>query len=92
MLFDDKKWKRIPVEQVLTRLSDRVVCVAQSIKRHLVSVGHLPSSVLDVIPNGVPTKELLRLPLRPMQTAPVLFSAGRLAYVKGYDLRWHEYL
>ncbi len=86
MLFEEKRWKRIPAERLLARVSDHVICVAQSIKEHLIEAGGLSAESLVVIPNGIIADDLFQNPLRPMGDAPVLFSAGRLARVKGYDL------
>ncbi|MEE8343291.1 MAG: glycosyltransferase, partial [Gammaproteobacteria bacterium] len=86
MPFEEKRWKRVPAEHLLTRLSDAVICVAQAIKDHLVDAGGLAAESLLVIPNGVAADNLLRLPIRTISDRPVVFSAGRLAKVKGYDL------
>jgi len=86
MPFEEKRWKRIPAERLLTQFSDRVVCVAGAIKDHLVQVGGLPAESLVVIPNGIETDELLKIPLRPIADPPRIFSAGRLYNVKGYDV------
>lgn len=86
MLFEEKKWKRMPAERLLARVSDRIICVAQCIKEHLIEAGGLIAETLVVIPNGVRADDLLGKQLRPMGNPPVLFSAGRLARVKGFDV------
>jgi len=86
MPFEEKRWKRVPAEHLLTRLSDAVICVAQAIKDHLIDAGGLAAESLLVIPNGVAADNLLQLPIRTISDRPVVFSAGRLAKVKGYDL------
>lgn len=86
MLFEEKRWKRMPAEGLLSRVTDRIICVSPSIKEHLSQAGGRITESLVVIPNGIATDDLLQIPLRPMGDPPLLFSAGRLARIKGYDV------
>lgn len=84
--FREKKCKRLPIEQLLVRATDRSICVSQAVKDHLIAEGHLPEDRLTVVSNGIAVNRFLHLPTGTPATPVRLVTVGRLAPVKGYDI------
>lgn len=84
--FAEKKWKRLLVEKSLTPFTDRVICVAESVRQHLMDVGNLEAQKMVVIPNSI---EIEKFPFKTkiQFNSPVrILGLGRLEKVKGWDI------
>lgn len=84
--FGKKKWKRLPIEKALARVTDRTVCVSQAVKDHLLNAGGMSPEKMVVIPNGVDTKPFESLAPQRMSLPASLITVARLARVKGHDI------
>ena len=84
--FGEKKWKRLPVERILTGVTHRIVCVSTSVKDHLVNIGGLPEKKISVIPNAIDTTPFESIAPRKIGLPARLITVGRLARVKGQDI------
>lgn len=84
--FRKKKWKRLPMEKVLTRVTDRIVCVSAAVRDHLIQTARLPKKKMVVIPNGIETAPFDTIPPARLETPARLISVGRLTRVKGQDI------
>lgn len=84
--FREKKWKRLPVERALSKVTDHIVCVSTAVKNHLVDIGGLPEKKMVVIPNAIDTTPFDTIAPRKIGTPARLITVGRLAQVKGQDI------
>jgi len=78
-----QKWKRIfiPFEKRTYLLADKIIAVSESTKKVLIRKYNIPSSKIEVIPNGVNLNKFKKMNTRKIPKS--LFFVGRLDRRKG---------
>lgn len=84
--FRSKRLKRIPVERLLLPLTDALICVSESVRKHIEKTLKISKEKICVIPNGVEIKKHIQIPYRKLRKPVKLIVAGRLENVKGQDI------
>lgn len=84
--FGRKKWKRLPIEKALLKVTDRSVCVSQAVKDHLMGSGGMSPEGMVVIPNGIDVAPFASIPPQEIAVPARLITVARLARVKGHDI------
>ncbi|MFV0294117.1 MAG: glycosyltransferase family 4 protein [Paracoccus sp. (in: a-proteobacteria)] len=74
------------VERILSRWTDRIVCVSHNDWREGVAAG-IPEERLIVVENGVSARSGMNMPRPPRETGPKLIAfVGRFDRQKGFDI------
>ena len=84
--FRSKKLKRIPMEFLLSLITDATICVSEGVKKHIKKYLKINQTKLFMIPNGISVKSLFALSLKSIKKPACLIIAGRLEHVKGQDI------
>lgn len=84
--FIEKKWKRLPVEQLLFYFTHRTIAVSHGVKNHLEAFSLIRGGKVQVIYNGLPLPLFTAIPIKAINTPVRLICVGRLETVKGQDI------
>lgn len=84
LTFHARRAKRLPMELLLARFTDRTICVSEAVREHITAaLGGAGRTV--TIPNAIDTQEFA-CARRKLHSPPRVAAIGRLDPVKGYDI------
>lgn len=78
-------WKRRLTDRLVLRRADAVVALSRRERSFLIDRYSLPGSLVDVIPNGIPTDIFDHVPATPDRSDVRLLFVGQLKAFKGLD-------